>query len=119
MSRSNYDKPFYLDVGTSMVAIRCASNHDVIEKYDYVWEPLTLKLAYEICDRMNREVEISRPLRNCDLFDTKDKAREAFQKLRGHRVLADVFLWDDRDEIEAFLDWLFDKAETKSTSEEK
>lgn len=30
MSRSNYDKPFYVDVGISMVAIRCASNHDVI-----------------------------------------------------------------------------------------
>ena len=47
------------------------------------------------------------PSRNCDKFDTKDTAREAFQKLRGHRVLADVSLWDDRDEIEAFLDWLF------------
>lgn len=47
--------------------------------------------------------------RNCDLFDTKDKAREAFQKLRGHRILADVSLWDDRDEIEALFDWLFSK----------
>ena len=53
--------------------------------------------------------------RNCDLFDTKDKAREAFQKLRGHSILADVSLWDDRDEIEAFFDWLFTEAkgETK------
>lgn len=55
------------------------------------------------------------PPRNCDLFDTKDKAREAFQKLRGHRILADVSLWDDRDEIEALFDWLFakPKGETK------
>lgn len=37
MGRSNYDKPFYVDVGTSIVAIRCASNHDVIIRYDYVW----------------------------------------------------------------------------------
>lgn len=52
---------------------------------------------------------LSAPPRNCDLFDTKDKAREAFQKLRGHRILADVSLWDDRDEIEALFDWLFAK----------
>ena len=34
VSRSNYDKPFYVDVGTSIVAIRCASNHDVIWRKD-------------------------------------------------------------------------------------
>jgi len=50
---------------------------------------------------------LAAPPRNCNVFSTKDTAREAFQKLRGHRVLADVSLWDDRDEIEAFLDWLF------------
>ena len=50
---------------------------------------------------------LAAPPRNCDKFDTKDKAREAFQKLRGHCVWADVSLWDNRDEIEAFLDWLF------------
>lgn len=50
---------------------------------------------------------LAKPPRNCDLFDTKDECREAFQKLRGHCVWADVSLWDNRDEIEAFLDWLF------------
>ena len=50
---------------------------------------------------------LAAPVRNCNMFQTKDAAREAFQKLRGHRVWADVSLWDDRDEIEAFLDWLF------------
>lgn len=39
MSRSNYDKPFYIDVGTSIVAIRCASNHDVIVRYDHAFSP--------------------------------------------------------------------------------
>lgn len=52
---------------------------------------------------------LAEPLRNCDLYATKDEAREAFQNLRGHRVLADVSLWDDRDEIEAMFDWLFAK----------
>lgn len=50
---------------------------------------------------------LAAPPRNCERFQTKDAAREAFQKLRHHRVWADVSLWDDRDEIEAFLDWLF------------
>ena len=57
MSRSNHDKPFYVDAGTSVVAIRCASNHDVIARYAIVVLPYTLNLAKEICDRMNREAE--------------------------------------------------------------
>lgn len=54
----NPKQPFYVDVGTSVVAIRCASNHDVIERYDHVRSPHALELAKDICDRMNREVEI-------------------------------------------------------------
>ena len=73
MSRSNYDKPFYVDVGTSVVAIRCASNHDVVERYDYAWSPDKLKLAEDICDRMNKEAEIGKPLRNCDAGTVKEQ----------------------------------------------
>ena len=54
----NPKQPFYVDVGTSVVAIRCASNHDVIERYDHVRHPHTLKFATDVCDRMNKEVEI-------------------------------------------------------------
>ena len=59
MSRSNFDKPFYVDVGTSIVAIRCASNHDVLMRYDYSLCPHSLNFAKGMCNRMNREVEIS------------------------------------------------------------
>lgn len=58
MSRSNFDKPFYVDVGTSIVAIRCASNHDVVLEYDDVRHPIVVELTKKVCDRMNREVEI-------------------------------------------------------------
>ena len=58
VSRSNYDKPFYVDVGTSMVAIRCASNNDVIWSRDHVWNPTTIKLLENACDRMNKEFEL-------------------------------------------------------------
>ena len=61
--------------------------------------------AYAV--RRKIKAALASPLRNCERFQTKDAAKEAFQKLRGHRVWADVSLWDDRDEIEAFLDWLF------------
>ena len=67
MSRSNYDNPFYVDVGTSVVSIRCASNSDVIFEYDYTKCPQVIQFAKDDCDRMNREAEIGRPLRNCDV----------------------------------------------------
>lgn len=59
MSRYSKDgKPFYVDVGTSMVAVRCASNHDVVLEYDHARHPFVIELAEKVCDRMNREVEI-------------------------------------------------------------
>lgn len=76
MSRSNYDKPFYVDVGTSIVAIRCASNCDVIMEYDYEKCPQVIKFTKDACDRMNKEAEISRPSRpprNCDVGDAEEQ----------------------------------------------
>lgn len=78
MSRSNYDKPFYVDVGTSVVAIRCASNHDIIWSSDFVnGTDAIIFLMENACDRMNREAEIfmekrnqdeaAKPRRNCDV----------------------------------------------------
>lgn len=89
MSRSNYDKPFYVDVGTSIVAIRCASNRDVICEFDQGICPTIIKIAKDICDRMNREVEVSRPLRNCDVGTAEEQSDryedfcEAFHKESG------------------------------------
>lgn len=60
MSRSNYDKPFYVDVGTSIVAIRCASNHDVVVEYDHELHPCAIKTLEDACDRMNEEAEIGK-----------------------------------------------------------
>lgn len=77
MSRSNYDKPFYVDVGTSVVAIRCASNHDIVARYAIVSTSYTLNLVEELCDRMNREAETSRPRRNCDV----GTAEEQYERL--------------------------------------
>ena len=74
MSRYSKDgKPFYVDVGTSMVAVRCASNHDVIVEYDHARCPQIIKIAEDMCNRMNREVGIGRPIRNCDIGNAEEQ----------------------------------------------
>lgn len=57
------------------------------------------------------QAALSAPARNCDRFKTLDEAREAFQDLRGHKILADVELWDSMDEAGALVRWLFATAE--------
>lgn len=69
MSRSNYDKPFYVDIGTSIVAIRCTSNHDVVLQFNFMWHPYTLELAKDVCDRMNE---------NCEKFNASTR-KESLQ----------------------------------------
>ena len=59
MSRSNHDKPFYVDVGTSVAAIRCASNHDVVCSIDHHGWKSSIELLEKDCDRMNREFDLS------------------------------------------------------------
>lgn len=50
---------------------------------------------------------LAAPARNCDRFATLDEARKAFQEARGHKVLADVELWDSMEEAGALVRWLF------------
>jgi hypothetical protein len=80
MSRSNYDKPFYVDIGTSIVAIRCASNHDVLFEYDYLRCPQVIQFTKDACDRMNKEAEVGKLLRNCDVGtpEEQEERRQAF-----------------------------------------
>ncbi len=58
MSRSNYDKPFYVDIGTSIAAVRCASNHDILVRRDHgLCGQRVIKEVEELCDRLNKEAE--------------------------------------------------------------
>ena len=87
MSKFKKDcNPFYVDVGTSIVAIRCASNHDVIVTYDHVRFPYIVKLAEEICDRMNREAAIW-------------KEEDAKYKYEIHGKYEGKWLTEDRSEM--------------------
>jgi hypothetical protein len=57
VSRSNYDKPFYVDMGKDIASIRCASNGDVIDSLDHDGSEHAIKIIERTCERMNREVE--------------------------------------------------------------
>lgn len=58
MSRSNYDKPFYVDVGTSIAAVRCASDGEIVAMYDHVLSGLwAIEEAERICDKLNSEAK--------------------------------------------------------------
>lgn len=74
---------------------------------------LNLDAVAVICARMSARMDaaLSAPARNCERFQTADEARLAFQTVRGHKVWADIELWDDMDEVGAFVCWLFAKAE--------
>ena len=89
MSRSNYDKPFYVDVGTSVVAVRCASNHDVVLEYDHARMPYAIELAKKACDRMNKEAEIGRPRRNCDVGTAEEQQARHCAWCRKHGIYGD------------------------------
>lgn len=75
-----FSAPFYVEVGTSIVAIRCASNHDVVWWADHsVHGKSTVDWAESVCTRMNQEAH----KRECgesvtgsnQLRDALDKAR--------------------------------------------
>ena len=72
--------------------------------------PLEMQ-KYVNADIRDNDAALSAPARNCDRFKTLDEAREAFQDLRGHKILADVDLWDSMDEAGALVRWLFATAE--------
>ena len=90
MSRSNFDKPFYVDVGTSIAAIRCASNHDVIFEYDYTGCPQVIQFAKKTCDRMNKEAEIGRPPRNCDVGTAEEQDTRHSKWCRHYGIDGDM-----------------------------
>lgn len=71
--------------------------------------------------RKRTEDALGATLRNCDRFATIDEARLEFQKIRGHKVWADIELWDDMDEVGAFARWIFAPSETskKETDNDK
>lgn len=96
MSRSNYDKPFYVDIGTSIVAIRCASNHDAVIKLDHIRNKYNIEWCERACDMMNTEVGrfTHTTLRNCDKYRTLEEAEAAWNWLTMEERLKYRFFID-------------------------
>lgn len=108
MSRSNYDKPFYVDVGTSIAAVRCASNHDVVCRRDHVWGgPSAIQYIEELCDRLNKEAELFYPPRATE----RNLEKKCEYAVQCHAMCGDGnFYWFTisewrKDKDDAINDW--------------
>lgn len=98
------NKPLYVDVGSSVVAIRCASNHDVLWRRDHVWNGKgAIEEAERICARMNdeyergmaaKDAEIAKLRREIDLCrgtGAASKARDLIEEMhRIHRLCSET-----------------------------
>ena len=76
MSRSNYDKPFFIDVGTSLVAVRCQSNMDVIYTFDHRIGKYGIEMAEKMCDRINAEVELVMAAKDAEIAKLRELVKE-------------------------------------------
>lgn len=95
MSRSNYDKPFYVDVGTSIAAIECASNGDVVDWMDHHGQKEIIKIIEDKCDRLNQEAkQFYAPTGNAAAM------REALMEIKG--LFRDIDLTNDTPENKAY-----------------
>jgi hypothetical protein len=95
-----------------------AAMRDLLEKIrrEYGWGRIGCRTCVSseadverVSDLFEKQIDaaLSAPARNCDRYATLDEARKAFQEARGHKVLADVELWDSMDEAGALVRWLF------------
>jgi hypothetical protein len=76
MSRSNYDKPFFVDVGTSIAAVRCQSNMDVIDRFDHRTGKYGIEMAEKMCDRINAEVELVMAAKDAEIAKLRELVKE-------------------------------------------
>ena len=77
MSRSNYDKPFFVDVGTSIAAVRCQSNLDVIDSFCHIsMGKAGIDMAEKTCARMNAEVELVMAAKDAEIAKLHELVKE-------------------------------------------
>ena len=123
-----FGAPFYVEVGTSIVAIRCASNHDVVWRADHsVHGKATVDWAESVCTRMNQEAHIRELSKNvskngADFGQLGDaaKLREALKHINDrlpHMLQYMRIHWEDAnaggyfDELMLVIDAALDATE--------
>ena len=117
MSRRNYDKPFFVDVGTSIAAVRCQSNMDVLDRFDHVrMGKAGIEMANNMCDRMNAEVEKFVAAKDAEIEDLK-KENASLRVINCGNYYADGNLRAEIERLREIVNELADEMETMICNE--
>ena len=117
MSRSNIDKPFYVDVGTSIAAVRCQSNDDVLYRFDHVsLGKAGIEMAKNMCDRMNTEVDKFIAAKDAEIDDLK-KENASLRVIVSGATVADGNLREEIERLREIVKELADELETMICNE--
>ena len=117
MSRSNIDKPFYVDVGTSIAAVRCQSNMDVLDRFDHVMlGKAGIEMANNMCDRMNAEVDKFIAAKDAEIENLK-KENASLRVIVSGATVADGNLREEIERLREIVKELADELETMICNE--
>ena len=117
MSRSNIDKPFFVDVGTSIAAVRCQSNRDVLDHFDHVrLGKAGIEMAKKMCDRMNAEVDKFIAAKDAEIEELK-KENASLRVIVSGATVADGNLRDEIGRLREIVKELADELETMICNE--
>ena len=117
MSQSNIDKPFYVDVGTSIAAVRCQSNRDVLYRFDHVSiGKAGIEMANNMCDRMNAEVDKFIAAKDAEIENLK-KENAQLRVINCGSYYADGNLREEIERLREIVKELADELETMICNE--
>ena len=117
MSRSNIDKPFFVDVGTSIAAVRCQSNMDVLDRFDHVMlGKAGIEMANNMCDRMNAEVDKFIAAKDAEIENLK-KENASLRVINCGSYYADGNLREEIERLREIVKELADELETMICNE--
>ena len=117
MSRSNIDKPFFVDVGTSIAAVRCQSNMDVLDRFDHVMlGKAGIEMANNMCDRMNAEVDKFIAAKDAEIENLK-KENARLRVINCGSYYADGNLREEIERLREIVKELADELETMICNE--
>ena len=117
MSMSNIDKPFFVDVGTSIAAVRCQSNMDVLDRFDHVMlGKAGIEMANNMCDRMNAEVDKFIAAKDAEIENLK-KENAQLRVIVSGATVADGNLREEIERLREIVKELADELETMICNE--
>lgn len=117
MSTSNCNKPFYVDVGTSIAAVRCQSNDDVLDRFDHDrMGKFVIEMAEQMCDRMNAEVDKFIAAKDAEIEELK-KENARLRVIVSGATVADGNFSEEIGRLREIVKELADELETMICNE--